>query len=108
MVANVTILTNFVILDMPEDGSMSIILGRPFLNTTGAVIDCNKGNVTFHVNGNKHMVHFFKKQPQLSSINSIGETPTIVIGGFKFPIPMVKNKSIIIIIGDMHIPVEVT
>ena len=28
---------------------MSIILGRPFLNTAGAVIDCNKGNVTFHV-----------------------------------------------------------
>ena len=30
---------------------MSIILGRPFLNTAGAVIDCNKGNVTFHGNG---------------------------------------------------------
>ena len=49
VVANVTILTDFVILDIPEDDSMSIILGRPFLNTTGAVIDCNKGNVTFHV-----------------------------------------------------------
>ena len=52
VVANVTILTDFVILDIPEDDSMSIILGRPFLNTVGAVIDCNKGNVTFHVNGN--------------------------------------------------------
>ena len=31
MVANVTILTDFVILDIPEDDSMSIILGRPFL-----------------------------------------------------------------------------
>lgn len=30
VVANVTILTNFVILDIPEDDSMSIILGRPF------------------------------------------------------------------------------
>ncbi|KAM3280624.1 hypothetical protein ACQJBY_047437 [Aegilops geniculata] len=49
VVANVTILTDFVILDIPEDDSMSIILGRPFLNTAGAVIDCNKGNVTFHV-----------------------------------------------------------
>ena len=47
MVANVTILTDFVILDIPEDDSMSIILGRPFLNTAGAVIDCNKGNVIF-------------------------------------------------------------
>src|SRR4051812_7967451 len=49
-VANCLILTDFVVLDMPEDGSMSIILGRPFLNTAGAIIDCNKGKVTFHVN----------------------------------------------------------
>ena len=33
--ANVTILADFVILDMPEDDNMSIILGRPFLNTAG-------------------------------------------------------------------------
>ncbi|KAK1632089.1 hypothetical protein QYE76_006404 [Lolium multiflorum] len=37
------ILTDFVVLEMPEDDNMSIILGRPFLNTAGAVIDCNKG-----------------------------------------------------------------
>ena len=58
VVANVTVLMDFVILDIPVDDSMSIILGRPFLNTAGAVIDCNKGNATFHVNGNEHMVHF--------------------------------------------------
>ena len=69
VVANVTILMGFVILDIPEDDSMSIILGRPFLNTEGAVIDCNKSNVTFHVNGNEHTVHFPKKQPQVHSIN---------------------------------------
>jgi hypothetical protein len=62
VVANVTILTDFVILDMPEDDNMSIILGRPFLNTTGAVIDCNKSKVTFHINCNEHTVHFPKKQ----------------------------------------------
>ena len=61
VVSNVTILTDFVILDNSEDDSMSIILGRPFLNTAGAVIDCNKGNVTFHVNGNEHTVHFPRK-----------------------------------------------
>ncbi|KAK1662429.1 hypothetical protein QYE76_050588 [Lolium multiflorum] len=43
------ILTDFVVLEMPEDDNMSIILGRPFLNTAGAVIDCNKGMVTFNV-----------------------------------------------------------
>ena len=39
VVANVTILTDFVILEMPKDDNMSIILSRPFLNTAGAVID---------------------------------------------------------------------
>ena len=38
VVANVTILTDFVILDIPEDDSMSIILGRPFLNTAGLLL----------------------------------------------------------------------
>ena len=42
VVANVTVLTDFVILEMPEDDNMSIILGRPFLNTAWAVIDCKK------------------------------------------------------------------
>ena len=41
VVANIAILTDFVILDIPEDDSMSIILGRPFLSTAGAIIDCN-------------------------------------------------------------------
>ena len=75
------------------------------MNTAGAVIDCNKGNVTFHGNGK---VHFMKKQPQVHSINSIGKISTINIGGFEFPLPTVKKKYDILIVGDMHIPVEVT
>ena len=108
MVANVTILTDFVILDIPEDDSMSIILGRPFLNTAGAVIDCNKGNITFHVNGSEHTVHFPRKQSQVHSINSIEKVPTIIFGDFEFPLPTVKKKYDILIVGDFHIPVEVT
>ena len=92
VVANITILTDFVILDIPKDDSMSIILGRPFLNTAGAVIDCNKGNVTFHVNGNEHTVHFLKKQPLVHSVNSIRKNSTITIGGLEFPLPTVKKK----------------
>ena len=107
VVASVTILTDFVILDIPEDDSMSIIPGRPFLNTAGAVIDCTKGNVTFHVNGNEHTVHFSRKQPQVHSIISIGKISTIIIGGFEFPLPTVKKKYDILIVGDVHIPVEV-
>ena len=105
---NVTILIDFVILDIPEDDSMSIILGRPFLNTAGAVIDSNKGNATFHVNGNEHTVHFPRKQPQVHSISSIRKVPTIIFGGFEFPLPTAKKKYDILIVGDFHIPVEVT
>ena len=108
VVANVTILTDFVILDMPEDDNMSIILGRPFLNTAGAVIDCNKSKVTFHINGNEYMVHFTKKQFQVNGIRVIGKTPTITIGSFQLPLPTVKKKYKTLIIGEMHIPVKVT
>ena len=32
----------------------------------------------------------------------------ITIGGFEFCLPTVKKKYDILIIGDMHIPIEVT
>ena len=99
VVANVTILTDFVILDIPEDDSMSIILGRPFLNTAGAVIDCNKGNVTFHVNGNDRTVHFPRKQPQAHSINSIGKIPSIIFGGFEFPFLLSRRNMMFLLLG---------
>ena len=108
VVANVTILTDFVTLEMPKDDNMSIILGKPFLNTARYVIDCNKSKFTFHVNGNEHTVHFPRKQSQVHSINSIEKVPTIIFGGFEFPLPIVKKKDDILIVGDFHIPVEVT
>jgi hypothetical protein len=46
---------------MPEDDNMSIILGRPFLNTAHAVINCNQGKVTFNVNDKEYTVYFPKK-----------------------------------------------
>ena len=108
VVANVTILTDFVILEMPEDDNMSIIFGRPFLNTAGAVIDCNKSKVTFHINGNEHTVHFPKKQFQVNGINVIEKSPTITIGSFQIPLPTTKKKYERLILGDIHIHVEVT
>ena len=38
---------DFVILDIPEDDSMSIILGRPFLNTAGAELTATKAMSPF-------------------------------------------------------------
>ena len=108
VVANVTILTDFVILEMPEDDNMSIILGRPILNTVGVVIDCNKSKVTFHINSNEHTVHFLKKQFHVNGINVIEKCPTITIGSFQLPLHTVKEKYEMLIVGDIHIPIEVT
>ena len=36
------------------------------------------------------------------------KNPTITIGGFEFPLPTVKTKYDILIVWDVHIPVELT
>jgi hypothetical protein len=53
-------------------------------------------------------MHFPKKQFQVNGINVIEKTPTITIGSFQLPLPTSKKKYEILIVGDMHIPVEVT
>ncbi|XP_071905746.1 uncharacterized protein [Coffea arabica] len=40
---------DFVVLDMEEDISMPIILGRPFLATSGTIIDVKNGKLKFQV-----------------------------------------------------------
>src|SRR4051812_31526678 len=85
-VANCVILTDFVVLDMPDDGSMYIILGRPFLNTAGAVIDCNKGKVTFNVNGKEHTVYFSMKIDKRHGLNSTENIETVKIGDWDCPL----------------------
>ena len=62
------------------------ILGRHFLNTAGAVIDCNKGKVTFNVNDKEHTVYFSKKTDKKYGLNSIENIETIKIGEFYCPI----------------------
>ena len=56
---------------------MSIILGRTFLNTAGAVIDCNKGKVIFNVNDKEHTVYFPKKIEKRHGLNSIENIETV-------------------------------
>jgi hypothetical protein len=106
VVANVTILTDFVILEMPEDDNMSIILGRPFLNTAGAVIDCNKSKVTFHVNGNEHTVHFPKKQFQLNGINVIENSLTLTVGTFSCLYLLSKRNMKCLLLGSFISPLR--
>lgn len=44
---------DFVILDMDEDETVPLILGRPFLATAHALIDVYDGNLTLNVNDEK-------------------------------------------------------
>ena len=105
-VGNCLILTNFVLLDMPEDGSMSIILGRPFLNTASAFIDCNKGKVTFNVNDKEHTVYFPKKIDKRHGLNSNWNIETMKIGEWDCPLH-VYHKYKTIMVGTMSIKVRV-
>ena len=107
VVANVTILTDFVILEMPKDDNMSIILGRPFLNTAGPLLIAIKARSLF-ISTVMSMVHFPKKQFHVNGINVIEKYSTIIIGSFQIPVPTAKKKYEMLIVGDIHIPIEVT
>src|SRR3954468_6372428 len=84
---NFLVLTDFVVPEMPEDDNMSIILGRPFLNTAGAVINCNQGKVTFNIINQEHTVYFPKKIDKSYGLNSIENIGGIKVGKIYCPIP---------------------
>lgn len=39
--------TDFIIMDIMEDEEIPIFLGRPFLSTTGAIINVKMGKMNF-------------------------------------------------------------
>ena len=51
---------DFVILDMEEDDSIPIILGRPFLATGKAQINVQEGELKFRVQGDEITFHVFQ------------------------------------------------
>ena len=57
-----------------------------FLNTTGAVIDCNKSKVTFNVNDKAHTVYFSKKMDKIYEVNTISNLRAIKVGSIDCPI----------------------
>ena len=44
-------IAGFIVLHMEEDHNVPIIFGRPFLATGRALIDVQKGELKFHVQG---------------------------------------------------------
>ena len=53
--------TDFIILEMPEAENISIVLGRPFLSTTRAIVDCAEGQIVFNVYDAEIIRYFPKK-----------------------------------------------
>ncbi|XP_057760380.1 uncharacterized protein LOC130980747 [Arachis stenosperma] len=51
---------DFVVLDIEEESNASIILGRPFLATTGAIIDVQKGELVLRLHEEKMVFNVFK------------------------------------------------
>lgn len=49
MIDHYFIQEDFVVLGIEEDSSVPIILGRPFLATTGAIIDVRGGKLLFKI-----------------------------------------------------------
>src|SRR3954467_12616150 len=55
-----------------QDSFFSIIFGRPFLRTYGAIIDCKKGKVFVEFNGEPYEFNFskFSKKPRGTGLSS--------------------------------------
>ncbi|XP_057719591.1 uncharacterized protein LOC130934020 [Arachis stenosperma] len=51
---------DFVVLDMEEEANTSIILGRPFLATVGAIIDVHKGELVLRLHKEKMVFNVSK------------------------------------------------
>jgi hypothetical protein len=52
-VGDFCILGDFIVVDMEEDPQVPIILGRPFLRTTGTMIDVQNGKIILNVGDEK-------------------------------------------------------
>ncbi|KAL0434871.1 UNVERIFIED_CONTAM: hypothetical protein Sradi_0195000 [Sesamum radiatum] len=74
---------DFIVLDMEEDVNMPLILGRPFLATSRALIDVQKGQLTLRVNDEhvvfnvfKPMKYLHKNEHDICAIDSINTPKT--------------------------------
>ena len=61
---------DFVVLDMEISKETPLILGRPFLSTTGAHIDVGAGEIRFNINGKEERFPFWPKKEQCSMIKN--------------------------------------
>jgi len=57
---------DFVVIETGTDERAPIILGRPFLNTSGAVIYASATKISFYIKGRKETFSFKNKTTQVS------------------------------------------
>ncbi|KAK1609499.1 hypothetical protein QYE76_033172 [Lolium multiflorum] len=69
----------------------------------GAVIDCNKGKVTFNVDDKEHTVYFPKRIDKVYGVNTISNVRTIKVGTIDCPIYEPKEGYQTIVIGSISI-----
>ena len=83
---------DFLVLDLEEDMDIPVILGRPFLATSRAMIDVNMGKITIRVGGNKEEFHVLTnvEHPQCESKDATYEMDT---GQVLKPTSMCKNTT---------------
>jgi len=56
---------DFVVIETGNDGRAPVILGRPFLNTSGAVIYASATKISFYIKGRKETFSFKNKTTQI-------------------------------------------
>ena len=56
---------DFVVIETGNDERAPIILGRPFLNTSGAVIYASAAKISFYIKGRKETFSFNNKTTQI-------------------------------------------
>ena len=64
-------LADFVILDCEVDFEVRIILGRPFLTTGRALVDMEKGQMTFRLNNEEATFNICRIMRQSGDIQSV-------------------------------------
>ncbi|KAL7600436.1 hypothetical protein Lser_V15G26627 [Lactuca serriola] len=62
---------DFVILDMKEDANVPIILGRPFLNTVGALVDVRE---VFNIDEDNELEELEKLMEEIKTLNQVKRT----------------------------------
>jgi hypothetical protein len=65
MVNNNLVPVDFLVMHIERNASFSIILGRPFLRTVGAIIDMKEGTIRYQFPFKKGMEHFPRKRNKL-------------------------------------------